>query len=106
MNEMMLRQVGLFVGIFFRLIAPAIYVWYNTPSFKWDHKYTKQAVLAGVIAFGAVIMGYTAPEPNLTPYQVFWYGIKDGVLLEEAINQVRKWDDLRIDKMLGERTDE
>lgn len=105
MNVMMLRQAGLFIGLLLRLLLPAAYVWYNTPDFKWDHKYTKQFVLSVVIAFAGVVMGYTDPEPNLTPYQVFWYSIKDGIVLEEVVNQIRKWDDLRITKMVNEVND-
>jgi hypothetical protein len=104
MNEMMLRIIGLFVGLLLRLMLPAVYTWYNTENFEWDHKYSRQFILSVIIAFAAVVAGYTAPPPNLTPSQVFWTSIQEGVLLEEAINQVRKWDDLRITKMLAERT--
>ena len=104
MNEMMLRQIGLFVGLFIRLVIPAMYVWYNTEDFKWDHKYSKQFILSLVLAMLGVVMGYTDPDPNLTPYQVFWFSVKDGVLLEEIVNQFRKWDNVRIDRMVGERT--
>ena len=103
MNEMMLRQAGLFVGLFLRLVLPAVYVWYNSDDFEWDHKYTKQFILSLVLAFVGVVMGYTDPEPNLTPYQMFWFSVKDGVVLEEVVNQVRKWDVVRVDKMLRER---
>lgn len=103
MEPYILRSIGLFLGLLIRLFAPAIYVWYNTPEFQWDHKYTKQFILGCIIALIAVFMGYTDPEPNLTGEQIFYSSIKDGVLLEEVINQFRKWDDIRISKMLDER---
>ena len=105
MDEMMMRQAGLFLGLLIRLLGPAIYVAYNTPDFKWDHKYTKQFILSLVLAVIGVLMAYTEPDPNFTQDQIFWYSIKDGIILEEVINQVRKWDDVRIDKMLKEISD-
>ena len=102
-NQMMLRQLGLLTGLLIRLLLPALYVWYNTDDFKWDHKYTKQFALSFVIAILTIINGYTPPGTGITGYELFMASVKDGIILEEGVNQFRKWDNFRVEKMFRER---
>jgi len=90
--------LGIFLGVLFRTLAPAIRKWREAESrgeiFAVSQKYTATAVTSFLIAFITTMLGMQAfqiPSDGLSLFKLFQAAFLYGLGLNALLNEVATW---------------
>ena len=99
MEPELVSFIGIFLGVLFRTLAPALRKWIKQEEdkpFEWSHKYTVTALLTILIAFLATIIGFASFKPPEEPTMtVLAQSLVHGLTLNTVLNEVEKWFELK-----------